>query len=81
MNTKTKLKTEKNNKWFIKIRSSYLPNSALGWLTYIPFVAYLAFSVIAAFKDTSHTLIAILIIVPNWVAAAAIMTFIASNES
>jgi hypothetical protein len=76
MNTKTKLKTEKNNKWFIKIRSSYLPNSALGWLTYIPFV-----SVIAAFKDTSHTLIAILIIVPNWVAAAAIMTFIASNES
>ena len=29
------------NKWFIKVRGSYLPNNGKGWLTYIPYLAYL----------------------------------------
>lgn len=67
--------------WFIPVRGSYLPASTAGWLTYIPFVAYLVFTLAVGVNDTSSYAVAVLYIVPNWVAATVIMTFIAARKS
>jgi hypothetical protein len=67
--------------WFIPVRGSYLPWSWQGWLTYIPFTAYLVYSLIVAFDYTGNNLQAVLWIVPNWVAAAIIMTWVAKRTS
>ena len=71
----------KKDSWFIPVRGSYLPNSAAGWLTYIPFTAYLVFALVYGWRDTDTTAQAVLFIVPNWVAAAAVMTWIAKRTS
>jgi len=75
-----KLKHHKGT-WFAQVRGSYIPVSWQGWLTYIPFVAYLVYSLVVAFDYTGNTLKAILWIVPNWVAATVIMTWIARRTS
>jgi hypothetical protein len=67
--------------WFKPVRGSYLPVRAAGWLTYIPFVSYLAFSFTVGILKTSSVLIAILFIIPNWVAAGAVLTYIAAKKS
>lgn len=67
--------------WFIPVRGSYLPASLAGWCTYIPFIAYLIFSVVVGINNTSSTSLAVLFIVPNWAAAAVIMTYIAIRKS
>jgi len=67
--------------WFVAIRGSYLPVSWQGWITYIPFTAYLAYSLVVAFAYTGNNLKAMLWIVPNWVAAAIVMTWIARATS
>jgi branched-subunit amino acid transport protein len=74
-------KKSKKLKWFIPVRGSYLPNSWQGWLTYIPFTAYLFFALIYGCRDTSSTTQAILFIAPNWIAAAGVMTWIAKRTS
>lgn len=76
-------KTPKARKgaWFVSLRGSYLPVSWQGWLTYIPFTAYLVYSWFVAFAYTGNDLKAVLWIVPNWVAAAVIMTWIARATS
>jgi hypothetical protein len=71
----------KKSKWFIPVRGSYLPNNWLGWLTYIPFTAYLVFAMIFGWRDNDTTSQAVLFIVPNWIAAAAVMTWIARRTS
>lgn len=71
----------KKNAWFTPVRGSYLPANRKGWLTYIPFVAYLAYAWFVAFAYTGNDLKAVLWIVPNWVAAAAVMTWIAKRTS
>lgn len=80
MAKKSKLKIKKGA-WFVAIRGSYLPVSWQGWLTYIPFTAYLVYSLLVAFAYTGNNLKAVLWIVPNWVAAAVIMTWIARATS
>ena len=67
--------------WFIKVRGSYLPNNLYGWLSYIPYLAYLIFSLVIGLKDTHSLSLAILYIAPNWIAAVVVMTFIASHKS
>jgi len=67
--------------WFIPVRGSYLPASPAGWWTYVPFVAYLVFSLIVGLNNTSSNALAVLYVVPNWVAAAVVMTFIAARKS
>jgi hypothetical protein len=74
-------KKTKKSKWFIPVRGSYLPNNRLGWLTYIPFTAYLVFAMVFGWHDTDTTSQAVLFIVPNWIAAAAAMTWIAKRTS
>jgi sensor histidine kinase YesM len=77
---KTKLKAKKGA-WFVRLRGSYIPASWQGWLTYIPFTAYLVFSLIAGFAYTGTNLKAVLWVFPNWVAAAAVMTWLARAKS
>lgn len=74
-------KKSKKQKWFIPVRGSYLPNSWQGWLTYIPFSAYLLFVLEYGWRDTASTSQAILYIAPNWVAATVVMTWIAKRTS
>jgi branched-subunit amino acid transport protein len=74
-------KKSKAQKWFIPVRGSYLPNNWKGWLSYIPFSAYLIFAVVFGWRDTETTAQAVLFIVPNWVAATAVMTWLARRTS
>lgn len=80
MAQKPKLKVKKGA-WFVRLRGSYLPASWQGWLTYIPFTAYLIYSLIVALAYTGNTWKAVLWIVPNWVAAAVVMTYVAKRTS
>lgn len=70
-----------SNKWFIPVRGSYLPNSWQAWLLYVPYVAYLVFTLIEGWQNTTKLATAILFIVPNWVAATAVMTWLAKRTS
>jgi branched-subunit amino acid transport protein len=74
-------KKSKAKKWFIPVRGSYLPNNWKGWLSYIPFSAYLIFAVVFGWRDTETTAQAVLFIVPNWVTATAAMTWLARRTS
>lgn len=76
----TKLKYRKGA-WFARLRGSYIPVAWQGWLTYIPFVAYLVYAWVVALAYTGNNLKAMLWIVPNWVAAAAVMTWLAKQKS
>jgi hypothetical protein len=78
---KTKPVKKKRNIWFVPVRGSYLPASTAGWLTYIPFTAYLIFAAVAAHSAASTTSTAVLIMVPNWIAATAILTWVAKRTS
>ena len=72
---------KKSTKWFIRLRGSYLPNSIAGWLTYIPYVCYL-FAVLAFVVHYNYGLVeSIFVLVPNWVAAAVVLQWFASNKS
>ncbi len=71
----------KQGAWFIAVRGSYLPNSWQAWALYVPFVAYLYYSWVVAFDYTGNNVKAVLWIVPNWVAAAVVMTWIAKRTS
>jgi hypothetical protein len=81
MSKRTKRPKAKRGAWFVPIRGSYLPASAEGWWIYVPFVAYLLFALVAGFNYTTSTAAAVLFIVPNWVAAAVVMTYIAARKS
>jgi membrane-anchored protein YejM (alkaline phosphatase superfamily) len=71
----------KKQKWFIPVRGSYLPNSWQGWLTYIPFAAYLIFVLIFVWQNAGSSAEAVIFIVPSWIAAAAAMTWLAKRTS
>ncbi len=68
-------------KWFIKVRGSYLPNNTKGWLTYIPYTCYLVGVLVYVMKSDHDFWISLFIVVPNWVAAAAVMNWVASRTS
>lgn len=74
-------KKSKKQKWFIPVRGSYIPNNWKGWLTYIPFSAYLLFSFCFGWHITDSVAKATVVILPNWVAAAAVMTWVAKRTS
>lgn len=75
------VKKSKNQKMFIAVRGSYLPNNLAGALTYIPFTTYLVFAMVYGWRSTDTAAMAILFIVPNWIAAVAVMTWVAKRNS
>jgi hypothetical protein len=72
---------KKSKKWFIPVRGSYLPNSWQGWMLYVPFLAYLLWAVWAGFENTGSSSTAVLFILPNWIAAVVVMTWVAKRTS
>jgi hypothetical protein len=72
-------KKSKKQKWFVPVRGSYLPNSWQGWLTYLPFTAYLLFTLYFGWMDADSAAKAVLFVVPNWIAAAVVMTWLAKR--
>lgn len=76
-----KLPKPRKGAWFIPLDWSYLPASWQGWLTYIPFIAYLAatfFIIDAGASSLASTLFAVL---PYWVSGVVIMHWLASHKS
>ena len=74
-------KKVKKGAWFIKLRGSYIPVSWQGWLTYIPFVSYLTLVLVDATNGEHTALGAFYIIFPQWIAAAVVLTWLASKKS
>jgi len=74
-------KKTKSKKWFVPVRGSYLPNSWQAWLLYLPYVAYLVFALVFGWQNTGGPAKSILFIVPNWIAATIVMTWIAKRTS
>lgn len=75
------MKKNKKNKWFIKIRRSYLPCSMYGWFSYIPYSVFLIGSLFIYYSLIANKIIAVAIIAINWLMAFTIMTLIAMIKS
>lgn len=73
--------SKKTGAWFVPVRGSYLPASSAGWLTYVPFIGYLIFVYMVSIEYTENALVAVLLIVPNFIAATAVMNYIARKKS
>lgn len=67
--------------WFVRLRGSYLPVTWQGALTYVPFVAYLSYSMTQVSPADHSILDGLMTIFPQWVAAAVVMTWIANRKS
>lgn len=65
----------------MKVRGSYLPSSTQGKLTYIPYIAYLGFALVVGINASDSIAQAIFFIVPNWIAAVVVMTYVAAHNS
>lgn len=74
-------KKSKKDKWFTPVRGSYLPNNWKGWLTYIPFTAFLFFSGWYDWHHNDNHGMAVLIISADWVAGVVVMTWVAKRTS
>jgi hypothetical protein len=75
---------KKSKYWYVKTRGSYLPSSTMGWISYIPFVAYLLSSVYFSDRLNKHASIWVVIfyaLLPDFIAAAALMTILAKKKS
>jgi hypothetical protein len=71
----------KSKKWFKKKRGSYIPCSTNGWLTYIPYIAYMASSVVVVHSQTKSISLLVYEIVPQWIAATIVITWVAQRKS
>ena len=74
-------KHKQNNKWFIKLRGSYLPCSWQGWSLYAVYTAYVLAVVAYVVVNNYDRLQAVFWVFPNWVAALIVMTWIAQRKS
>jgi hypothetical protein len=78
---KPKLPKPRPGAWFVPVRWSYLPCTWQGWLTYVPFIAYLwlSFSYIGSISENWGQVS--INLVPYWVAAAVVVQWFASHKS
>lgn len=74
-------KTKNSNKWFISVRSSYLPANAIGLLIYSMYAVYLLALVADWLRDGHHIWYLLVNVIPLSVAAAALTQFIAYKHS
>ncbi len=76
-----KKKTKKSPVWFTEVRGSYLPESAEGWLTYIPFIGYCIAIAIVVFQQSNALWYQLFITASQWLLATIILTLVASQHS
>ena len=74
-------KKKSKNKWFKKVRGSYLPANSQGWLTYIPFIAYLVVTFFATRRIHASLITRTYLVVAQWLFAALFMTWLAKQKS
>lgn len=70
-----------NKKWFAKVRWSYIPQTWQGWLTYVPYLAYLIAVLVYIYQSDYSFWTSTFILVPNYIVAALVLTWIASKTS
>lgn len=75
------MKRKKSKPWFVKVRGSYLPASWQGWVTYLPFTVFLVAVLFDAFRTQTSPQAIFYLVFPQWVAAAVVMTWLASRKS
>ena len=75
------MKKARKQKWFKQVRGSYLPNTWQGWLTYIPYTAYLIGPLLLVLRNKSDFWTALFILVPNWIVALIVMQWVAARRS
>jgi hypothetical protein len=73
--------SKRNKQWFVKVRGSYLPNNWAGGLTYIPYLAYIIGVLVYVVGKGYDVWTSMFVLLPNWVAAVAIMNWIAARKS
>lgn len=78
--SKKKASTKKHTPWFKAVRGSYIPVHWKGWLTYIPYVAYL-YGTFLLFDRNRSIFETVLFLVPYWVAGVIIMHWVAKQKS
>ena len=78
--TSTQKKHTKKQAWFKPIRGSYIPIHWKGWLTYIPYVAYLYLTYVLLVPNRPP-LNTILFLIPYWVVGVIVMHWIAKSKS
>lgn len=71
----------KNKPWFKKIRHSYIAVNIYGALMYIPYAAYLLYSLYIPFHYINNKQLALLIVLPNWIGVTLLMTLFAKYKS
>jgi hypothetical protein len=76
-NTRTRTR---QHVWFKPLRGSYIPVHWKGWLTYLPYVAYL-YLTYAMLDRNRSPLDTVLFLVPYWVAGVIIMHWVAKQKS
>lgn len=81
MFTRRKIPKPRKGAWFVPLDWSYLPASWQGWLTYIPFVAFLVMTFLAVDRNSHSVSDTLLGIFPFWVSAAVVMHWLASHKS
>jgi hypothetical protein len=67
--------------WYIKKRGSYLPSSWQGWLTYVPYLAYIIGVLVYVEVNKDSFWLAFFTTIPNWIAASVVMTWLARQRS
>lgn len=77
---KTNKQLRKKHQWFKPLRGSYIPIHWMGWLTYVPYVLYLALTYLM-FERNRSILETVLFLVPYWVAGVIIMHWVARQKS
>ncbi|MCX6727311.1 MAG: hypothetical protein NTX11_00665 [Candidatus Saccharibacteria bacterium] len=77
----TKRNKNKKTVWFKQVRGSYIPVAWQGWLTYIPYIYFLGASALAVDRSSHSVSDTIIGIVPYWVSALVIMSWIAKRKS
>ena len=78
---KRRLPKPRKGTWFVAVRGSYLPASWQGWLTYVPYIAYLVFTLIYGVRTTHGLGQTAMFVFPQWCAGAVIMSWLARQKS
>ncbi len=81
MFSKRKLPKPRKDAWFIPLHWSYLPATWQGWLTYIPYTAFLIGSYVIVDRNTTELWALAFVLLPYWVSATVVMHWIASHKS
>lgn len=81
MAAKRSAKSSPPKPWFIKTWGSYLPKTWQAALTYIPYLAYLIAVLVFVLNRQDNFWLAVFILVPNYVVASLVMSWIAKQKS